>query len=301
MITTALPGTTTFNHDLPGLSANAVIYAYTTEKYFYPGHRTPYLFVTNYLNKGNYLLNGKHIQISDKCFYFLNEDDELEINFSKAEPLQTLLILLTEKFVKASLHCITSSHEKLLEAGDKNAHNDFKIPSVPFTLSKIVRDKISLVLQKTTGRDELEIILFDLISEFAILNNDTAKQLKKINAVKRSTQQELYKRLFLAREFINDNAFENLTISQTARQVCLDKFHFLSSFKRLFGITPHQYLTEIKLQKAHYLLKDKQCSVSEVCFTVGFESIGSFSNLFRKRFRVPPSALLNKTKIPNFR
>jgi AraC family transcriptional regulator len=141
-------------------------------------------------------------------------------------------------------------------------------------------------------KEALDTLLFELIIEFSLLNKHISKQLKKIDAVKKSTREELYRRLFLAKEFIHDHVCENLTLEQIAKAACLDKFHFLYNFKALFNTTPHQYYTELKLQKAFQLLQSKQHSVTGVCYLVGFKGIGSFSNLFKRRFDISPSQLL---------
>jgi len=130
-----------------------------------------------------------------------------------------------------------------------------------------------------------------LIAECNRLNTGTIKDIDKITAVKKSTREELYRRLYLSREWINDNLTSKITLDQMAGAACLNKFHFLSNFKQVFHTTPHQYLMERRLQKAFDLLKHQRHSVTEVCYLLGFESIGSFSNQFRKRFGVPPSAL----------
>jgi AraC-like DNA-binding protein len=301
MISTALPNINSYNNKEPRLLENTVIIANTNDRYFYPEHKTPYLFITNFLNKGKYVLNKRHIEVSDKHFYFLNLNDDLAINFQKDVPLQTLLILFEKNFMEHCFSYLKSSNEELLDVPTQPVNSGPSIPNVPFDLNNIIRGKTAQLLQKPLHKEALDNLLFELIIEFSLVNKHISKQLKKIEAVKKSTREELYRRLFLAKELIHDNVCENLTLEQIAKAVCLDKFHFLSNFKALFNTTPHQYYTELKLQKAFQLLQSKQHSVTEVCYLVGFKGIGSFSNLFKRRFHISPSQLLNSYKIPNFR
>jgi AraC-like DNA-binding protein len=201
-------------------------------------------------------------------------------------------------------HCfsfLNSSNEELLDVPTLPLNSGPSIPNIPFDLNNIIRGKTEQILQRSLHKEALDNLLFELISEFSLVNKYISKQLQKIEAVKISTREELYRRLFLAKELIHDNVCENLTLEQIAKAAHLDKFHLLSNFKALFNTTPHQYYTELKLQKAFQLLQSKQHTVTGVCYLVGFKGIGSFSSLFKKRFDMSPSQLLNSYKIPNFR
>src|SRR5262245_45560156 len=107
MILTSLPNIASYKSDQPIMERNQIISSLTTGKYSYPEHRTPYLFVTNQLEKGIYSLNSKPIEISERSFYFLNAGDYLEINFARSQSLQTFLILFETKFVIACFSLVT--------------------------------------------------------------------------------------------------------------------------------------------------------------------------------------------------
>lgn len=301
IISSTLPDIETYKVEEPKLEGNAIIFANTRTQYFYPEHKTPNLFVANFLNKGSYVINKKRIEISDSYFYFLNANDDLEIRFSTTLPLQTLLIFFEENFINDCFTYHIKSDERLLDSPNENLTIDFKFPTVPFSFINSIKKKtIQLANGAINHKEDVNALLFDIIAEFFILNDDTSAQIKKINTIKKSTQEELYRRLFLAKEFMNDNVCEKLSIEQVSEKVCLNKFHFLSNFKRLYGITPYQYFVELKLQKAYHLLKNNRQSVTETCFLLGFESLGSFSNSFKKDFRFPLRKHSIKIKFPTF-
>ena len=293
IILNILPDSKTFSDGPSTPPENTVIIADTHEKYFYPEHRTPYLFVTNEFNRGQYLVNRRPIEVSARQFYFLNANDTIEINF-KRDRLKTCLILFREGFVEDCFLYLTCSEEELLDLPDTQPFSEARFPHLPLELNSAIQATISTLLQ-TENNEDLDDTLFELISESHRLSAQASQRVKRIQATKRTTKEELYRRLAQAREFMQDNVSRNLTIEEIAGEVCLNKFHFLSNFKDVFNTTPHRYFTELRLQKAFNLLQTQQHSVMEVCFLVGFESPGSFSNLFKRRFKMPPS------KIPNFR
>ncbi len=101
---------------------------------------------------------------------------------------------------------------------------------------------------------------------------------------------ETYKKLFKAKEFIDDCYSTQIDLAQIAKEACYSEYHFLRLFRKVYDKTPHRYLTEKRIDKAKELLKKDSASVTDVCFDVGFESLGSFSSLFSKHVGTSPSA-----------
>jgi AraC-like DNA-binding protein len=98
----------------------------------------------------------------------------------------------------------------------------------------------------------------------------------------------LYQRLYRSKELIDDCYNESLDLNAIAKEAFFSPYHFLRLFKKVYNKTPHQYLTERRIDKAKELLQKSGSSVTEVCFDVGFQSLGSFSSLFAKRVGVSP-------------
>jgi AraC-like DNA-binding protein len=99
---------------------------------------------------------------------------------------------------------------------------------------------------------------------------------------------ETYQRLVRARKFIDRSYHLPIDLQQISSEACLSRFHFLRLFRQAFNETPHQYLTQRRIEKAKELLSSSGLTVTDVCFEVGFESLGSFSSLFHKRVGHPP-------------
>jgi len=103
-----------------------------------------------------------------------------------------------------------------------------------------------------------------------------------------SLHADTYRRLMRAREFIDECYRQPLDLQQISGEACLSRYHFLRLFRRAFNKTPHQYLTQRRIEKAKELLSSSGLTVTDVCFEVGFESLGSFSSLFHKHVGHPP-------------
>jgi AraC-like DNA-binding protein len=93
---------------------------------------------------------------------------------------------------------------------------------------------------------------------------------------------DLHERLCRARRYIDECYDLPLSLTEISKQACLSRYHFLRLFRETFATTPHQYLIQRRIEKAKELLRSRGLSVTDVCFEVGFQSLGSFSSLFRR-------------------
>ncbi len=100
---------------------------------------------------------------------------------------------------------------------------------------------------------------------------------------------ELCKQVIEGKKFIDNNFTENISLDNIAGKAFYSKFHFLRLFKLLYGVTPHQYLTSLRIKKAKQLLREN-ISTPGICITVGFNSISSFKALFKKHTSFTPSS-----------
>jgi AraC-like DNA-binding protein len=105
----------------------------------------------------------------------------------------------------------------------------------------------------------------------------------------RSRQNDAFQQLIRARAFIDQHADLPLDLEQIARQASFSRYHFLRLFRSTFDQTPHQYLTQRRIERAKSLLAAGELSITEVCFAVGFQSLGSFSALFHRCAGYPPT------------
>jgi len=98
----------------------------------------------------------------------------------------------------------------------------------------------------------------------------------------------LYRRVVQAKLFIDSNYANAIDLDNIANEAFFSKFHFIRLFKKIYNQTPHQYLTSVRIENAKLLLQT-EISVADACFSVGFDSISSFTGLFKRITSTTPS------------
>jgi transcriptional regulator GlxA family with amidase domain len=101
--------------------------------------------------------------------------------------------------------------------------------------------------------------------------------------------EEQNRRLLRARDAMDRSYAQPLDVPTLARVAHVSPAHFTRTFRQTFGETPHRYLQRRRIERAMFLLWQSDRSVTEICFDVGFASLGSFSRTFREIVGESPS------------
>jgi AraC-like DNA-binding protein len=97
------------------------------------------------------------------------------------------------------------------------------------------------------------------------------------------------RRMLRARDAMDRDYAKPLDIAALARIAYVSEAHFIRTFRATFGETPHRYLQRRRVERAMFLLRETERSVSEICLDVGFTSPGTFSRTFRDIVGEPPT------------
>ncbi len=110
-------------------------------------------------------------------------------------------------------------------------------------------------------------------------------------------QGDAFRRLCMARDLLSEYRDQPLLVREIARDTGMSHFHFIRQFEAVFGLTPHQFRIQVRLDHAKLLLARGNHSVTDVCMEVGMSSLGSFSDLFLRRVGVAPSEYRQRARV----
>ncbi len=98
-------------------------------------------------------------------------------------------------------------------------------------------------------------------------------------------------------KFINENYYSNVTVGDMAKHVNFTRNHLYLLFKNEYGISPQEYLLNLRIEKAkELLLNEKQLLISEIALAVGYSDALYFSRLFRKKVGISPKEFVKMHK-----
>jgi AraC-like DNA-binding protein len=101
--------------------------------------------------------------------------------------------------------------------------------------------------------------------------------------------EDLNRRLLRARDAMDRAYAEPLDVPSVAAVAHVSPAHFIRTFRAVFGETPHRYLQRRRVERSMFLLRETDRSITDVCFDVGFTSLGTFSRTFRSIVGETPS------------
>lgn len=158
---------------------------------------------------------------------------------------------------------------------------------------------MQLLFQRIKQDDYLSIqeLQYDFIRKLLFHQSPYLFSYCHIPAVKQSTRSELYTRLIKAKTNLHDSIYHPISMPQLAKEVCISEYRLYHLFKSSFGISPHKYLLQLKLNEALSLRKAGEFTWTEIANKLQFANVQTFSKAFKKYFRLSPAAYQHSSEV----
>lgn len=224
-------------------------------------------------------LNNKNETLDKGQFLLLNEDSRVSVSFSQPDT-QPLFLFFHTGVMRAALDTKGADLVWLERVHPLRVGLQQRLDWI----TRLGNSCASFSSLKADGL--IRSLMEELIIE-ALAADILSKQLP---VVKRTTRIDLFQRLSRTREWIQANYAAPVSLDDMASIASLNSQHFLRLFRDCYGLTPHRFLTTTRLEAARQLLLSSGETISVICRQTGFESLSSFSGLFRMQFGMTPSA-----------
>jgi len=155
-------------------------------------------------------------------------------------------------------------------------------------VSPLIRRLYGRLKDKTASGPWFEDQFLEVAAALSKVHGAAGERASMIPAKKYATRVELYRRLLRGKDYMDSFSGVQVHLEEVAKQACLSPYHFHRLFREVFRETPNQYLQGKRLTNARRLLERGEQSVTDVCLEVGFESVTSFTGLFRRNFGCSP-------------
>jgi AraC family transcriptional regulator len=144
---------------------------------------------------------------------------------------------------------------------------------------------------------ERDTVFFELARYILLLQKSFLKS-GNLDSTKYSTRVQFIERLNIAKEVLSSEKGP-VDIATVARQSMLSPAHLFRGFKKLFGITPYQYLMQCRLERSLELLKNAELNILDIALVCGFADAPSYSKAFKKLFGRSPQNFREKAVTDN--
>ena len=246
---------------------------------------------TMFNGRAIYEIEGTQIAIDDARYMILNHAQPYTITIDAIEPVESFCVFYPQSWAGDVLDGLVRSDDDLL-TNPFDTTQSVMFYEIPHRHDSLVTPLMARLMQLHQSgvaavgtRQEL---LYDLLVAILQVQRGVFRKAEQLPAARPATRLELYRRLNFVREYMLANLDQEATIAELARIAALSPWHFLRTFRNVFGITPHAWWTQQRLAKAAALIADSNRSITDICLEVGFQSPGSFSTLFRKHYHASP-------------
>lgn len=239
-----------------------------------------------------YGVNSRKIAVRPGQFLMLNDDQNYSCQIDTHESVRCLSVFFKKEFASSVFHDTLHGTEILLDDPFNQGKNTLEFfqnlnnidPELQLQLSGLIAVLDSASYDNTLMDERLVFLLRHLIQT----HKAEAKYAGKVNALKASTQKEVYKRLCIAKDVLHSSYMDNPDLNVLSNIACLSVSQLVIQFKAVFQVTPHQYLSQLKLERAAELLKFTNKPVHEITWLCGFENVSAFCRAFKSAHGVQP-------------
>lgn len=237
--------------------------------------------------------NGRYLPDKDN-YLIINPDQPYSLTVNSGTEVEGVIIFFAAGFAEEVYRSITAPTDQLLDDPEISGAARLEFVQRLYPNDDILSPSLNAlwgVLDLFGGEPWwYEEQLHKIMQHLLQVHRNVRREIARLQAVRAVTREEIYRRVYRARDYIAASIDQPLTLKEMARVACLSPNHFMRMFKQVFHLTPYQYLTNLRLERARQLLDQTRLPITEICFLVGFESLGYFSWLFHKRVGLSPHA-----------
>jgi AraC family transcriptional regulator len=274
------------------LGHETAILAGTNRSYYVPDYEGCLSIKSVVVGSALWEADGRRFVVHENCYLILNDRQRYTMTIDSARNVTTFCIFFKRGLVEDVFRSYATSTAALLDfptpSSSTQLHFWEKLETQEGSVLGLIRELRRQLIEGRTSQQALEPNFYSIADHLVREHLQMWATIARLPPLRATTKQELYRRLLRGRDYLLSSLNSPVLLSDMAHEACLSPYHFHRAFTQAFHETPHRYLTRHRLEKAHRLLHQTARSVTEICFECGFESLSSFSSLFRRWFGMSP-------------
>lgn len=272
------------------------IMRFNSELSYYPYNGNSLTIIYFKEGAGSLIIENDRRKIHNNKFIIANPNSDWEYINNKNKSIDVLSFVLSEELLAKFNFFSFATEKELLDNPFSTLKKDFFFGKQAFSANHYKSGEVLNQIYNYSNSEDYSLSNANEVA-FTVVENIFNEHLKayqlakKIKATKKTTQLEIFKRLLIAYEYVNDNINKKITIKELSLVVGLSEYHLFNSFKKVFKRTPHQYINIQKMKKAKELLSTGDFNVSQVSAILNFADLPTFSKLYKKTYGISPSLI----------
>ena len=241
---------------------------------------------------------GKY-RVSCENFLIINEGQYYESKIETVENSESLSLFFDPVTVCNISNSLVLPSEYLLDNLNESGNSAGSVNFLEklYTADKDIITMFQKIKRSLSGSENsgfyINELMLQIFDNMILKRSDVIKEIERMPFVKSGTKIEIYKRLSIAKDYILSCFSKKITLSDLATAACMCEHHLLREFKKLYNITPHQFLIRTRLNNAANLLANSDKSISGIASDSGFEYLSTFCETFSKHYQMSPSSYRN--------
>ncbi|MDN5201146.1 AraC family transcriptional regulator [Fulvivirgaceae bacterium BMA10] len=278
--------------DLAKASGNTF---YIKSNHLSSGEHISRLTLRGILHGYQYHQVGGHDHMVRKDNYLIvNKGQSYSSEIHTDRPIEAIIVAFKDGILQEVYNNLTRPELSLLDNPEGETTDRIELFENTYPQDRIILQALLAlkggIINQYRGPIFYEQIHYLLLERIIANHLGVLEVVSSLETQKQSTRAELYRRLAIAKDYIDAHFPNKLSLDNISKVAALSPYHFLRTFKTLFKTTPLEYLTQQRLRFAKYLLRNSDKPISQITLDVGFNDPSSFTRLFNKKFGITPSA-----------
>ncbi|MEM7085325.1 MAG: AraC family transcriptional regulator [Bacteroidota bacterium] len=260
---------------LPGEGSNNYIVRSSLQ--CYSSKKTEENYTLKYVNSGteSYYVDGKRHQLSNRQFLMINPGQEVVIEIDAANQVEGNCFF----FDPAIMDHVYSSEQSSNRSLKSMFFDTISMHGFGTALDPLLGDHLLVSLEQPAEVTDFLILLSENLVKHQL---ELTAQKNHLEGKSEVTRLEIVRSIERGRAYIHDCFDREIQLEDIALAANMSSYYFHRSFRSYFGKTPHQYLSNLRLNKAREIIRSETCTLSEVAYRCGFTDPKYFSKRYKK-------------------
>lgn len=244
-----------------------------------------------------YQVKQRQYVVNENNYLVLNDCTRYNLTVDSSSLTESFCTFFSPSFVAQVATQSNSSDEALLDHSVREKIEGHKIIERIYAQG----DAVSGLLMQArnshtfkTNKIEQEEFYHNLLNLIFQKDRKLWYKANQLRFKKKTTREEIYRRIWYAKDFIDGYYAENLSLKEISEAALMSENHLLRNFSLIVGASPFQYIKQLKLKQAKWLILHTDRGITEIANSLGYSSISNFSYYFKTIFGVSPTSLRKK-------